>query len=87
MVLMEKVDYKADREELKNMLAKHVEYTGSKKAAMILDNFNEYLPKFKKIIPSDYKKMVELTEGFIEKGMTIQDAQIEAFYASVGGDK
>jgi len=83
MVLMEKVDYKADKEELKSMLTKHVEYTGSKKAQAILDNFSDYLPKFKKIIPSDYKKMMELTEGFIERGMSIQEAQIEAFYKSV----
>ncbi len=51
---------------------------------MILDNFDEYLPKFKKIIPSDYKKIVQYTEDFIEHGMSIKEAQIEAFYKSLG---
>ncbi len=83
MVLMEKVEYKADKEELRDMLKKHAEYTGSSKAAELLDNFEEVLPKFKKIIPSDYKKMMELTDSFIERGMSISEAQIESFYASV----
>ena len=80
MVLMERVDYKADKEELRSLLEKHAKYTGSVKAAAILEKFDEYLPKFKKIIPSDYKKMMELTESFIERGMSISEAQIEAFY-------
>ncbi|MBQ2576667.1 MAG: glutamate synthase subunit alpha, partial [Lachnospiraceae bacterium] len=84
MVLMEKVEHKADKEELKNLLKKHVKYTGSVKAQQILDDFDAYLPKFKKIIPTDYKKMMQLTEDFIEQGMNINDAQIEAFYRSVG---
>ena len=71
--------------ELKNMLSKHLKYTGSKKAAKILDNFGDYLPKFKKIIPGDYKKLMILTGQFEEKGMSYEEAQIEAFYASVGG--
>ena len=82
MVIMEKVDYKADKEELRGMLEKHLEHTGSKKAAEILEHFDEVLPKFKKIIPLDYKKIMELTESYIERGMSISEAQIESFYAS-----
>ena len=53
------------------------------KAKKILENFNEYLPKFKKIIPSDYKKLMVLTGQFEEKGMNYEEAQIEAFYESL----
>ncbi|MDO4519562.1 MAG: glutamate synthase large subunit [Eubacteriales bacterium] len=81
MVLMEKVEHKSDKEELKTLLEKHVQYTGSKKAEVILADFNQYLAKFKKIIPVNYKKMMQLTEDYIERGMNIRDAQIEAFYA------
>ena len=66
------------------MLEKHLENTGSKKAAGILEDFEEYLPKFKKIIPGDYKKLMILTGQFEEKGMSYEEAQIEAFYASLG---
>jgi glutamate synthase (ferredoxin) len=84
LVLMEKVENKFDQEELKEMLEKHVAHTGSKKAAAILENFGEYLPKFKKIIPGDYKKLIQLSAQFEEQGMTREQAQIEAFYTSLG---
>ena len=84
MVLMEKVDNKTDCEELRSMLEKHVKYTGSIKAQKILENFKENLPKFKKIIPEDYKKLIVMTGTFEEQGMSREDAQIEAFYACTG---
>ncbi|MCR4866216.1 MAG: glutamate synthase large subunit [Lachnospiraceae bacterium] len=89
MVLMEKVEHKADKEELKKLLEKHVKYTGSKKAKAVLDDFENYLSKFKKIIPADYKRIMQYTEGFIEQGLSLEEAQIDAFYAatSKGGDR
>ncbi|MCR4788733.1 MAG: glutamate synthase large subunit [Lachnospiraceae bacterium] len=84
MVLMEKVENKADIEELKNLLKKHVKYTGSVKASKILDSWEESLPHFKKIIPGDYKKLISVTGQFEEQGMSREDAQIEAFYKCMG---
>ncbi len=85
LVLMEQIDNKGEKQELEDILKKHVEYTGSKKAKAVLDNFDEYLPKFKKIIPADYKRLLHLISGFEEQGMSRQEAQIEAFYASTKG--
>ena len=84
MVLMEKVDNKADEEELLHMIENHTKATGSLKGAEILKHFEEYLPKFKKIIPGDYKRMLHLSAQFEEQGMGKEEAQIEAFYVSVG---
>ena len=42
----------------------------------------EYLPKFKKIIPYDYKKMLETIAKMEQKGLNPEQAQIEAFYAA-----
>lgn len=81
---MESVDTKNDQNELRDMLTKHLQYTGSVKAKRILENFNEYLPKFKKIIPEDYKRMVHRTSQLEEQGMNYEQAQIEAFYVSTG---
>ena len=39
------------------MIQAHVDNTGSAIGKEILDNFSEYLPKFKKIIPHDYSHM------------------------------
>lgn len=48
-----------DIEELKDLIKKHFIYTKSKKAGMILDNFEKYLPMFIKVIPYDYKKVLQ----------------------------
>ena len=47
----------------------------------VLDNFGDYLPKFKKIIPYDYEKMLMAIAQMEEKGCDYEQAQIEAFYA------
>ncbi len=83
MVSVEEIENKYDEMELKQMIEEHVEHTGSSKGKTILTNWNEYLPKFKKIIPEDYKRMVMLSTKFEEKGLSSEQAQIEAFYESV----
>ena len=84
MVLMEQIENKNDRLELRSMLEKHVKYTGSKLASEILENFNDNLAKFKKIIPAEYKKLIAVTAMYEEQGMSREDAQIEAFYDCTG---
>ncbi len=84
LVLMEKVEGRTDYEELKSMLEKHVKYTGSSKAKKILENYDDELKNFKKIIPADYKKLIATTTKFEEQGLSREDAQIEAFYECVG---
>lgn len=84
LVLMEKVETKADCEELRQMLEKHLKYTGSTKAAKILDDFEGNLTKFKKIIPADYKKLISITNMYEEQGLSREEAQIEAFYECTG---
>ena len=80
MISIEKVENKYDIQELKGMIQEHVDATGSERGAWILERFDEYLPKFKKIIPYDYKKMIALSSRLEEKGMSTEQAQMEAFY-------
>ena len=47
----------------------------------MLDHFSEYLPKFKKIISYDYSRMLQLIAQMEERGLSYEQAQIEAFYA------
>ena len=81
LVSTEEVTDKYDVMELKQMIQKHVAYTNSEKGKRILDNFSEYLPKFKKVVPNDYKKMLNKIVLLEEKGLSSEQAQIEAFYA------
>ena len=81
MVSLETVTDKYDVLELKEIISQHVALTNSKKGKEIVDNFSEYLPKFKKIVPYDYKKMMNTIVQMEEKGLSSEQAQIEAFNA------
>ncbi|MGN0483325.1 MAG: glutamate synthase large subunit [Lachnospiraceae bacterium] len=82
MVFCEEVTSKYDVLELKEMIKEHVALTNSEKGKMILDHFSEYLPKFKKIVPYDYNRMLMTIVQMEEKGLNAEQAQIEAFYAN-----
>ena len=79
MISIEKLESKIDVHELKSMIKEHQALTGSEKAQEVLEHFTEYLPKFKKIIPYDYKKMTALSMKLEEQGMSTEQAQMEAF--------
>ena len=80
LVSSEPVSNKYDVMQLKEMITAHVEATGSEKGKEILENFKDYLPKFKKIIPHDYQNMMQKIALWEEKGLSNEQAQIEAFY-------
>ena len=80
MVLIQKVTSKYDVNELKTMIEEHVAYTNSEVGKRILEQFTDYLPKFKKIIPVDYEKMMTRILQMEEQGMSSEQAKIEAFY-------
>ena len=83
MVFTEEITNKYDVLELKELIQEHVTLTNSEKGKKILDNFGEYLPKFKKIIPYDYNRMLKTIFQMEEKGLNTEQAQIEAFYANI----
>ena len=82
MVSIEKITSKYDVLELKDIIKEHVKYTNSEKGKQILDDFGTYLPKFKKIIPHEYNNMLMTIVQMEEKGLSSEQAQIEAFYAN-----
>ncbi len=71
-----------DIEKLRGLIEEHVAWTGSARGKMILDDFEAWLPRFKKIIPHDYAKMLKSITYFQEQGLDLQEASIEAFYAN-----
>ena len=81
MVNIEKVTSKFDAYPTKGMIEEHVAATNSETGKEILDHFKEYLPKFKKIIPRDYERMLTRILQLEEKGLSSEQAKTEAFYA------
>ena len=56
MVALEKVEAPADIGELKDLITKHYKFTRSTVAEAILQNWEDELPKFVKVMPVDYKR-------------------------------
>ena len=82
LVSLDEVTEKYDVLELKQLIEEHVAHTHSVKGKEVLDHFDEYLSKFKKILPHDYARMRQTILLMEEKGMSSEQAQIEAFYAN-----
>jgi glutamate synthase (ferredoxin) len=80
-VSLEPVEHKYDVATLKELIRAHVEATGSPRGKEILEHFGDYLPRFKKVLPYDYDRMLRVIASMEEKGLDGADAQLEAFYA------
>ncbi len=80
LVSLEAVTNKYDIMELKGIIQEHFDATGSEKAKRILDNFAGYIGSFKKVLPHDYAKIQSTVVALEEKGMSSEQAEIEAFY-------
>ena len=85
LVSMELVTEQHDIAELRGLIQAHADATGSPKAKRILDDFDAWLPKFKKILPHDYDRMLRTIARYEERGMNREQAQVEAFYANTRG--
>ena len=87
MINIETLNDKYEINELKQLIMDHVNNTNSEVGKRILDDFAGYLPKFKKIIPVDYERMMNTMVSLEEKGMSSEQASIEAFYKIKNGGK
>ena len=58
MVELEKVATAEDKQTLRTMIETHHRHTGSRKAKLVLDAWETMLPKFVKIMPVDYKRVL-----------------------------
>ncbi len=84
MVELEVVTSQHDLAEIKGMIEAHVTHTNSAKGKQILESFEMYHNHFKKIMPIDYKEMTSLIHKHQERGLSLEEAQIEAFYEKKG---
>lgn len=82
LVGFSKVTHPEDVAQLKELIAEHVARTHSVRGQEILNQFDAYLPKFKKIVPHDYAKMLRSIRQFMDQGLPQEEAKIEAFYVN-----
>lgn len=83
MVLLERVEEVAEQEQLRTLVSRHVLYTDSKLGRRILDNWKETLPSFVRVIPKDYKRMLEQIRKVENNGLQGEEALLAAFEANM----
>nr|WP_325298678.1 glutamate synthase large subunit [uncultured Dysosmobacter sp.] len=81
-VLTDTLTESHDIQELRSLIEEHVAATGSPRGRQILAAFHSYIPCFKKVMPKDYDRMLRSIAQYEEKGMSREQAEIEAFYAN-----
>ena len=82
MVDIEAFEGENESNQVKSMIEKHVRYTGSEYAKNILENWEQMLPKFVKVMPRDYKRMLQAIKKVEEEGLSGEEALMAAFEAN-----
>lgn len=83
MVLLERVEESEEIEELRELIIRHTELTGSAAGARVLDQWADSLPNFVRVIPKDYKRMMEQIRKVEQTGLTGEAALMAAFEANM----
>jgi len=92
MVGLEKIEDPAEATEVRAMVEKHFTYTKSTRARQVLDTWERMLPFFVKVMPKDYKRVLECIKRVHEQGLTGEEAIMVAFeenarnLARIGGN-
>jgi glutamate synthase (ferredoxin) len=79
MAAIEKITSEEETNEVKAMIEKHVEYTGSPQGKRILANWESYSPRFTRVIPVDYKHMLQNIDKAHKAGLCGEEALMAAF--------
>lgn len=79
MVYLEQIEDYDELNEVKTMIMNHVKHTSSKHARKILDSWSSYAGKFVKIIPKDYKRMLQAIKNVQQEGLDGEQALMAAF--------
>ncbi len=84
MVDLEQITDPNEADMLRNVIHTHAQLTGSRRATYILDHWDAMLPKFIKVMPRDYKRVLDSLARAQAAGLSGEDAVNAAFEENVG---
>ena len=82
MVKLGKIETEDEIEFVKTQIFRHIELTESHIATRILLEWEEILPKFVRVIPADYEKIIDSQTKFLNEGFSVEAAEMSAFEAA-----
>ncbi len=69
--------------EIRRLLERHVEYTASPRARALLDEWDTTVSRFIRVVPNDYRRVLEAQARMREKGLSEEEAEMAAFDENV----
>jgi len=85
LVALEKLEDADEIEEVWKLIQRHQTYTNSKRAAMILGDWKNFIPKFVKVMPQDYARVLKSLKKVQSQGLSGDEAIMAAFEENVKG--
>jgi glutamate synthase (ferredoxin) len=82
MVGLEKLEDADEIEQVWKMIQRHQTYTRSARATAILSEWQHYVPKFVKVMPKDYKRVLQSIKRVQDSGLSGEEAVMAAFEAN-----
>ena len=79
MVGLEKIETDQEASELRRLIERHIEFTGSEKARGILADWGQVRNRFVKVMPKDYKRVLTSLQKARDAGLSGEDAVNAAF--------
>ena len=87
LTVLSLVDDPDEVAEVRAMVERHVHWTQSAHARRILEQWSELLPRFVRVLPHDYRRVVEAQARMREKGLTPEEAEMAAFEQNARDEK
>jgi glutamate synthase (ferredoxin) len=82
MVGLERLEEAGEIEEVRSMIQRHQQHTGSRKAARVLADWASHVPRFVKVMPRDYKRVIQSIQRVMAQGLSGEEAIMAAFEAN-----
>lgn len=87
MIQFEKLSDAAEIESVRQLIIQHLEETDSSYALDVLAKWEQFVPQFVKVVPVDYKEMLEKIDEYKLNGLTYDNAAMQAFVEVTGNQK
>src|SRR6187431_1781365 len=83
MVVLYRLRYPEEIEFLKDLVFRHAELTGSARARKILVDWDYFVPRFVRMVPNDYNRVLQAQRKMRETGLSPEEAEMAAFELNV----
>ncbi|MEK4131007.1 glutamate synthase large subunit [Solibacillus sp. FSL W8-0474] len=87
MIQFEKLSDATEIESVRQLIIQHLEETDSSYALDVLAKWEQFVPLFVKVVPVDYKEMLEKIDEYKLNGLTYDNAAMQAFVEVTGSQK